>query len=98
MAGDVEGVEAAGVPHLRAEGERLAACAGAEVDDHLAAPRAGEQREELAAFVLHLDEPLGEDVGLLQRGLPGDADAERRMRRRRGVEAGRAQALEDPKS
>ena len=87
MARDVEGVEAAGVAHLRAERERLAAGAGAEVDHHLAAFGAGEQREQLAAFVLHFDQALLEHVETLQRGLADDADAERRIRRRRGFDA-----------
>ena len=94
MAGDVEGVEAAGVAHLRAEREGLAATAGTEIDHHLAAPGTGHQREQLAAFVLHLDQPFRDDRVLLQRRLAGDADADRRIRCRRRVDRIGAELLE----
>src|SRR6185369_6876283 len=55
MPGDVERIEPAAAAHLGAERERLAAGAGAEVDDRLAAARADDEREQLAAFVLDLD-------------------------------------------
>ena len=95
VAGDVERVEATGVAHLRAERERLAARPRAEVDDDIVAPRADEKREQLAALVLHLHEPLREDVALLQRGLADDAYAERRMRCRRRSDARTAELLDD---
>jgi uncharacterized membrane protein len=77
----VECIEAPGVAHVRAERQRLAAGAGAEVDDHLAALRAGDQRQQLAALVLDLDVAAQEDVELVERGLAVDPQAERRMRR-----------------
>jgi len=84
MTRDVEGIQAPRVPHLSAEGERLAAGAGAEVDHHLAASGAGHQRQQLAAFLLDLDPAVDVDLELVQRGLALDPDPDRRMRRRRG--------------
>src|SRR6185295_19506594 len=45
-------VDPPGAAHQHRGGERLAPCAGAEVGDHLAAPRTEKVREQLAAFVL----------------------------------------------
>ena len=71
----VEGVEPAGVAHRRAERQRLAAGAGAEVDHHLAALGVEQQRQQLAALVLHLDVAAREDIELVQRRLAVDAQA-----------------------
>ncbi len=91
VARRVERVEPPGVAHLRAERQRLAAGAGAEVDDHLAALRAGDQRQQLAALVLDLDVAAQEDVELMQRRLAVDAQAERRIRRVDRLDAERRQ-------
>jgi hypothetical protein len=59
VARHVEGVQPPGVAHGRAQRQRLAAGAGAEVHHHLAALGVGEQGQQLAAFVLHLDHAAG---------------------------------------
>ena len=83
FADDVERVEPPLRAHQRAQQQRLAAGAGAEVDDHVAAPRRDQVADELAAFVLHFDRAVGEQRVLRERRPAGDAQAERRVRRRR---------------
>jgi hypothetical protein len=73
--------------HQRAERERFAAGARAEIDDHLAAPRRDEERDELAAFVLHLDTAVDEPRVLREHRAAGDAQAPGRVRRRHDREA-----------
>ena len=88
VARDVERVQPPGVAHRRAQRQRLAAGAGAEVDHHLAALGVGQQRQQLAAFVLHLDLAAREDVELVQRRLAREAQSPGRIRRRHGLDAG----------
>ncbi len=78
----VAGDDLALVLHGGGERQRLAAGAGAEIDDALAGPRIGEQRHDLRAFVLHLDEPVLEGGERRERRPAGNAEAERRERRR----------------
>ena len=61
----VERIEPPGVAHRRAERQRLAAGAGAEVDHHLAALGVEQQRQQLDALVLHLDLAAREGVELV---------------------------------
>jgi hypothetical protein len=82
--GDVEGVQAAGVAHGRAQGQRLAAGAGAEVHHHLAAAGADDLGQHLAALVLHFDRAFLEQRQVLQRRLLQHAQAQRRVRHRLG--------------
>ena len=87
----VGGVDLAVVVHLRRERQRLAAAAGAEVDDLLARLGAGEERRELRALVLDLDPALEEfRLRLHGRAAPvlagRDAQAEGRERRLDGAE------------
>ena len=84
---NIHGVDAPRAAHQHRERERLAAGAGAVIGDHLAAPRRGEPREKLAAFVLHLDEPVTKKLVVIDRRLPGEAHAGRRVRRRRSLDA-----------
>ena len=65
--------------------------AGAEVGNHLAALGARQQREQLAAFVLHLDVAAREDLQLVQPRLARDAQPERRIRRGRSIDTVRLQ-------
>ena len=58
QADDIAGDELAAVVHLGGKRQRLAAGAGAEIDDPHAGPRIGEQRRDLRALVLHLDKPV----------------------------------------
>ena len=67
LSRDVERVEASLRAHQRAEQQRLAAGAGAEIDDHVAAPRRDEVADELAAFVLHFEAAVGEPRMLRER-------------------------------
>src|SRR5262247_1033390 len=76
----VERVQAAGRAHRVAKRERLAARAGAEVDDHLAAPRRKQAAEELAALVLYLDRARREQRVAAERRLALEAQPERRIR------------------
>ena len=87
QADDVAGDELAAVVHRRGERQGLAAGAGAEIDDPHAGPRIGEQRGDLRALVLHLDEPVleGGEAGRAARAR--EAQAERRERRRLGLDA-----------
>jgi hypothetical protein len=75
VAGGIEGVQPPGVAHGRAQRERLAAGAGAEIHHHLAALGIDHQREQLAALVLHFDVAAREDIELVQRRLALDAQA-----------------------
>ena len=72
---DVEGVQPAGRAHGGADGQRLAAGTGAEIGHHLAAPGIEQQRQQLRAFVLHLDAPLLEGFQPRQRRLARQAQA-----------------------
>ena len=49
--------------------------AGAEIHHHLATPRLQQQRQQLRAFVLHLDGAAREGVEPGQRGFAFDAQA-----------------------
>ena len=91
VAGHVERIQPTGVAHRRAECQRLAAGAGAEIDHHLAALGIGEQRQQLAAFVLHLDIAAREQLQLVQRRLALHAQAPGRIRCRLGRDVGRGQ-------
>ena len=89
----IGGDEPAAIFHLRREGERLAAAAGAEIDHGVARPRAGEDRRKLGAFVLDLDQPVDEGgLGLDRRAFrfrrERDAQPDGRPRRRIRVEMG----------
>mmetsp|Transcript_42317 Transcript_42317/g.99291 ORF Transcript_42317/g.99291 Transcript_42317/m.99291 type:complete len:573 (+) Transcript_42317:1389-3107(+) len=88
MARHIKGVEPPGVAHRRAERQRLAAGARAEVHHHLAALWREQQGQQLAALVLHLDAAAGEQVEPVQGRLALDAQAQRRERGRRRVDAG----------
>ena len=95
----VGGVDLSLVIHRRGERQSLAARARAKVEDLHAGLGFGEERGELRALVLQLDEPL--DIGRVggeRRRTPirahGDAQAHRRERRRLGLEMGeRAERL-----
>jgi hypothetical protein len=80
----VEGVQAAGIAHDGADGQRLAAGAGAEVDHHLAAARAQQLGQHLAALVLDFDRAFLEQRQVLQRRFLHDAQAGRGVRGRLG--------------
>ncbi len=90
----VAGDELAAVVHRRRQCKRLAAGAGAEIDDAHPRPRIGEDRGELRRLVLHLDESV------LEHGEPGDrgprleAEAERGIARLLGVDSGGGQLAE----
>ena len=68
---------------MRAEQQRLAAGARAEIDDHVVAPRRDQHADQLAAFVLHFEPPVDEPRMAASDGRPVDANAERRIGRRR---------------
>jgi hypothetical protein len=87
LVGHVEGVQAAGVAHQRAEQQGLAAGAGAEVDHHLAALGLEQEAQQLAAFVLHLEAAVEEERVLLQRRLALEAHRQRREAPRRAADA-----------
>ena len=95
----VGGVDLALVIHRRGERQSLAARARAKVEDLHAGLGFGEERGELRALVLQLDEAL--DIGRVggeRRRAPvrahGDAQAHGRERRRLGLEMGeRAERL-----
>ncbi|MNX67491.1 hypothetical protein D3C86_986260 [compost metagenome] len=84
---DVEGVEAAGGAHQRAQQQRLAAGARAEIDDHFATARRDQQRQQLAAFVLHFDAAIFELRPAVDCRAPFHADAPRRIRHGHGFVA-----------
>jgi hypothetical protein len=84
---DVAGDEMAAIPHLRRKRQGLAAGAGAEIDDPHARPRIGEQRRQLRAFVLHLDEPLAEGLERAERRALEEPEPQRRERRPRRFDA-----------
>ena len=77
MAGDVEGVQAPRAAHHRAQRQRLAAGAGAEVHHHLAALGIRQQRQQLAALVLHLHPTVDEGLAAVERRLALHAQAPR---------------------
>ncbi len=83
---DIAGDELAAVFHLGGERQRLAAGAGAEIDDPHAGARIGEEGGQLRALVLHLDEPVLERVRRGERRAVLEPEAERRPRRRLGVD------------
>src|SRR5947209_14232653 len=95
MTRRVEGIESAGAAHVHAERKRLAARAGAEIDDHLAASRADERSDQLAAFVLHLDVAALEDLERLQRRFARHAQAVRCPARRRRLDTLRGELVLD---
>ena len=76
----VKGVEPPGVFHHRAQSERFAARARAEICHHLAALGAREQGQQLRALVLHLHPAVFEQRQLVQGGFAGDAQAPGRER------------------
>ena len=89
----VGGVDLALVLHRGGERQRLAARARAKVEDLHAGLGFGEERGELRALVLQLDEALdiGRVGGERRRAAVrahGDAQADRRERRRLGLEMG----------
>ena len=84
---DVERVEAPLRAHQRAQQQRLAAGARAEIHHHVRALRRHDVADQLAALVLHFEPAVGEPGMLRERGAPGDADAQRRIGRGGGVEA-----------
>jgi hypothetical protein len=101
---NVAGREAAPVPHGRRQGEGLAAGAGAVIRHPHPRPGAGEEGDELAALVLHLDQPFLEGVGggdgpALRHAQPPRREGHRlrpdplRRERRRGAVARRLQQV-----
>ncbi len=86
LLGHVERIEAAGGAHQRAQGERLATRARAKIDHHLAALGRDQVAQQLAAFILHFDQPVDEHRQLVERRLAGQADAGRRHRRHLGLQ------------
>ena len=91
---DVHRHQPPAILHLRREGERLAAAAGAVIGDHLARPRADEQRDELRPFVLRVHLTLEKAWDRAERTNAGQPDADRRIRRRLRRKAGRADGIE----
>ncbi len=89
LVDDVEGVEPALRAHQRPQQQRLAARAGAEVDDHVGAPGRDQVAHQLAAFVLHLDQSFQLQRVARQRGPAGDAQPERGIGRGLGGDARR---------
>ena len=82
----VEGIQAAGVAHQCAEREGLAAGTGAKIDHHFAAPGRDQLREQLRAFVLHLERAGLEQRMPVDRRLVHQAHAIGRIRRGRSLE------------
>src|SRR5437762_10810914 len=82
----VAGNELAAVSHRRGERQRLAACAGAEIDDAHPGTRIGEKRGDLRAFVLHLDETVLEGGGAGEWHAMRNAQPKRRPAGRVGVD------------
>ena len=83
----VGGVDLSLIGHHARERERLAAGAGAEIERLHAGLGAGKQRRELRAFVLYFDQALdvaglGGERDAAPVGPDGDAQADRRQRRR----------------
>ncbi len=83
-------VDLAAVLHRGGQRQRLAAGAGAEIDDLLAGLGAGEERGELRAFVLDFDAAFEESrLGMNRRAFgirrKPDAQPDRRPSRRLGV-------------
>ncbi len=68
MARGVERIQAPGVAHRRAQRQRLATGAGAEVHHHLAALGVEQRSKQLAAFILHLEMARSECWRVQQRG------------------------------
>jgi hypothetical protein len=66
--------------------QRLAARAGAQVDHQLVAGRLAGERDQLAALVLHLDQPVGESLVAGDRAVGRQPQSPRAERRRLGPE------------
>ena len=82
--------QATSLPRLAipaANAKRLAAGAGAEIDDPHPRPRAGQQGGDLRALVLHLEQPVLERGETGQRRPLGEAQADRRPGGRLGADA-----------
>ena len=79
---DVERIDPPARAHERAQRERLATGAGAEIHHHLAASRREELAEHLAALVLDLDCAGDEERMRIDRRLLLQPDARRRVRGR----------------
>ena len=77
LVDDVVGVDPALRAHQRAEQERLAAGAGAEIRDHVGAPGRNEIAGELAALILHFDRAFQEQRMAGEHRPSGDAQSER---------------------
>ena len=85
--------------HQRAEQQRLAAGAGAEVDDHVVASRRDQRsRSSWLPSSCTSRRPSASHGCSASDGRPRDANAERRVRRRRRVEARRSRARRAPSS
>ncbi len=91
LGDDVECVETAMRAHQRAQQQRLASGAGAEIDDHVAALRRDQKADQLAALVLDLDRAVLQQRMLGELRPPGDPQPERRVGRRFGGDAERRQ-------
>ncbi len=72
------------VAHGRGQRQRLARRAGAVIRDPHARPRIGQQGDQLAALVLHLDQPVLEGGGGRNRLTVGDAQPPGRIGHRLG--------------
>jgi hypothetical protein len=93
----VERVEPALRSHQSAQQQRLAARAGAEIDDHFRALRRDQVSDELAPFVLHFERAGNEQRMPCERRPPGDAQAQRRIGSRLRIDARRLRAPRAPR-
>jgi hypothetical protein len=83
---DIAGDELAAVFHLRGKRQRFSPRAGAEIDDTHAGTRIGQKGGNLRSLVLHLDQPVLECGCRCQRRAMLEPEAERRPRRRLGLD------------
>ena len=93
VARDIEGVQTPRAAHRSTNGQGLAACACTEIDHHFAALGIEHQRQQLRAFVLHLDGTARESVHPGQRRLALHTQAPGRVRCGFGDDAGIGQFL-----
>ena len=89
---DVQRIDAPGAPHQHRHRERFSTCSRAVIGHHLAAARCKQPGEQLAALVLHLDQPVAEQRMAVDGRLSRQADACRGIRCRRGCNFILAQA------
>jgi len=77
----IEGIQATLVAHQRPQSQGFAACTGTEIDHRIGAARLDQQRQQLRAFVLHLQQTVLECGQGVQRGLAHQPQAPRGVAR-----------------